>query len=76
MDFKSSKTGKFGHLKEKQISYCDHMAQAFWIAGRFALGVPQMIIHGLYPDIFTEAASNVAFDILMKTHPEKFKKVK
>jgi len=76
MDFKSSKIGKFEHLKEKRISYCSHMTQAFWIACRFVLGVPQMIIHGLYPDVFTETASNIAIDILKKTHPEKFKKVK
>ena len=62
---------EFRHLKEKKISYCDHMKKALWIAGQFALVIPKMIIHGIYPDIYTEVASNISLEIIKKTYPER-----
>ena len=48
--YKCFKLKNFEHLKEKKISYCNYMIQAFWIAGKLLLGVPKLIIHGFYPD--------------------------
>lgn len=52
------------------------MLQAFWMSGKFIFGATKMIIHGIYPDVFTEAASDTAKDILRKTHPGMLKKEK
>lgn len=60
----------FNHLKDKNISYLDHLKQAFWISFRLFVTIPKMVVHGLYPDICTESASELAIDILTKTHPE------
>jgi hypothetical protein len=59
----------FKHLSEKQIGYCDHLKQAWWIAWQLTKTIPKMLWHGLWPDAYSESASDVAKEVLEKTHP-------
>jgi len=59
----------FRHLKEKNIGYCDHLKQAWWLAWEFTKVIPKMLLHGLYPDVCEESASELAEKTLETTHP-------
>jgi len=54
----------FQHLRERKLSYFEHLQQAFAISWKFFLGSVAMIIHGLYPDVFTEFGTDTAEEVL------------
>lgn len=49
---------KFTHLEEKKLSYTDHLIQAVSISYHLFLSGIAVFIHGIYPDIFVNTASN------------------
>lgn len=44
-----------GHLKDLNISYFQHLRQAWKMAFWFGLGSIRLLIHGIVPDFDTEA---------------------
>lgn len=52
-----------GHLRDKNITYCAHMSQAFNYGFRAICAGIVLIIHGIIPDVFTEKGSRMLKDI-------------
>jgi hypothetical protein len=48
-----------GHLADRRLGYCEHMAGAFTYASSALLAAVIFVIHGIIPDIFTDAGSNI-----------------
>jgi hypothetical protein len=48
-----------GHLADRRLGYCEHMAGAFTYASSALLAAVIFVIHGIIPDIFTDTGSNI-----------------
>jgi hypothetical protein len=48
----------FHHLKEAQMTYCEHFVQAMWMVGELSLSIGALMVHAVYPDLFPTYASN------------------
>jgi hypothetical protein len=52
------------HLREARVSYCTHFWHALGIAARLSKATAQVIIHAIYPDVFTTSATDEMRSIL------------
>ena len=57
-------TGMYEHLKEKNISYWNHLKQAWYISYRMIIGGVAGFIHGVYPGVFNTTATDAAREVV------------
>jgi hypothetical protein len=60
----------FKHLTERKIGYWKHLVQAWAVAWRMWVCYWQMIVHGLWPDVYTHAATSTCQEVLKDLHSE------
>ena len=49
---------EFNHLKERRLSYCEHLTHALQISGLLFISSIAGIIHAIYPDVFVTTMSD------------------
>lgn len=47
-----------GHLKDQDMTYCEHFAQASTLSGKLCCGCLKTLIHAFIPDCFPKATTN------------------
>jgi hypothetical protein len=62
----SIKSNSSHHLKEIEMSYLSHLVRAFLIGFRMLLAFPCCLVHGIFPFLFVNTASDTAKKILEK----------
>jgi hypothetical protein len=55
---------RFRHLKEKRLSYCEHLTHAFYYSFASCKAAIFFFIHGLYPDVFETAGSDTLREVI------------
>jgi hypothetical protein len=53
----------FQHLREKRLSYCEHLTHAFYYSFASCKAAVFFFIHGLYPDVFETAGSDTLREV-------------
>jgi len=48
-----------GHLDDVNQTYFGHFRRALYMAFRFTIAIPLLLIHAVYPNVFMSAASDV-----------------
>ena len=48
-----------GHLDDVNQRYFGHFRRALYMAFRFTIAIPLLLIHAVYPNVFMSAASDV-----------------
>jgi hypothetical protein len=61
----------FRHLTKQKISYWPHLVQAWSVAWSMWICYWKMIIHGLWPDVYTNAATATCQEVLKDLHSEE-----
>ena len=57
---------KFQHLEEKQVSYISHFKNTLYLSYHLIRSGIAVFIHGLYPDIFVNTASNTINNLYLE----------
>lgn len=62
---------EFNHLKEVNQSYKEHAKDALKISKDLFLTSLKLVVHAIYPDVFTNDASNICNDIVKMTNKKR-----
>lgn len=62
---------EFNHLKEVNQSYKEHAKDALKISKDLFLTSLKLVVHAIYPDVFTDDASNTCKDIIQMTNNKR-----
>lgn len=54
----------FGHLKDENLSYFQHMKRALGISLKLLFASFLCFIHSVFPFLFTKSASNICKEII------------
>jgi hypothetical protein len=64
----------FQHLREKRLSYCEHLTHAFYYSFASCKAAVFFFIHGLYPDVFETAGSDTLREVVKQLDVSTSKK--
>jgi hypothetical protein len=62
---------EFNHLKEVNQSYKEHAKDALKISKDLFLTSLKLVVHAIYPDVFTDDASNTCKDIIQMANNKR-----
>lgn len=48
----------FKHLKEVEMSYCEHFNRSFEFSIKFFVSSIKACVHAIYPDVFTTSTTD------------------
>lgn len=62
----------FQHLRDRNVSYFEHMFHAFQISYRLITTGVKSFVHGIIPSIWTSSATDMVDELHIELHPIKY----
>ena len=62
---------EFNHLKEVKQSYKEHAKDALTCSAKLVLSSAKLVIHALWPEVFTDDASNTCKEVIKMSNEKR-----